>query len=110
MIFFVADDVANVESLFANIGSTKMNALYLMYHPISTTDKIATGTEEVKSDTDDLIIAGVPGGAQFIGGRTEVRIYNLTGNLVRTFNLDGIEYVELPQGIYIANGQKFIVR
>ena len=110
MIFFVADDVANVESLFANLDSTKMNSLYLMYHPVSITDKITTGAEEVRAESEELIIANVPGGAQFIGGQTEVKVFNMMGNLVRAFQLDGVEYVELPSGIYIANGQKFIVR
>ena len=82
--------------------------MYVHVHRIIQTT-VPTTVESVEQE-DELIIASVNGGAQFIGYEARVDVYNMMGTLVATFPLNGTRYVELPQGIYIANGKKFVVR
>ena len=107
MIFVISNLVTDVESLI-NTSEAATNAMYVHVHGISKTT-IPTAIEGVTAE-DDMIIVGIDGGAQFIGNEPRVDVYNTMGMLVETFSLNGVRNVELPAGVYIANGKKFVVR
>ncbi len=107
MIFVISNLVTDVKSLI-NTSEVATNAMYVHVHGISKTT-IPTAIEGVTAE-DDMIIVGIDGGAQFIGNEPRVDVYNTMGMLVETFSLNGVRNVELPAGVYIANGKKFVVR
>ena len=59
----------------------------------------------------ELSICPMKNGAIFTCAEdVKVNLFDLNGRLVKNFNLNGSEFVELAAGIYIANGKKFIVK
>lgn len=107
MIFVITNLVTDINTV-VNTSVSGTSAMYVHVHRIIQTT-VPTAVESVEQE-DELIIASVNGGAQFIGYEARVDVYNMMGTLVATFPLNGTRYVELPQGIYIANGKKFVVR
>ena len=107
MIFVITNLVTDINTV-VNTSVSGTSAMYVHVHRIIQTT-VPTTVESVEQE-DELIIASVNGGAQFIGYEARVDVYNMMGTLVATFPLNGTRYVELPQGIYIANGKKFVVR
>ena len=107
MIFVITNLVTDINTV-VNTSESGTSAMYVHVHRIIQTT-VPTTVESVEQE-DELIIASVNGGAQFIGYEARVDVYNMMGTLVATFPLNGTRYVELPQGIYIANGKKFVVR
>ena len=66
---------------------------------------------DVNKVANGLLIVGKQGCATFVSNAEQmVRVFNILGQQVAAFNLNGSHTVELPQGIYVANGQKFIVK
>lgn len=39
-----------------------------------------------------------------------VNVFSINGQLLRTVNVDGTAIIDIPQGIYLINGQKIVVR
>ena len=107
MIFVITNLVTDINTV-VNTSVSGTSAMYVHVHRIIQTT-IPTTVESVEQE-DELIIASVNGGAQFIGYEERVDVYNMMGTLVATFPLNGVRYVELPKGVYIANGKKFVVR
>lgn len=107
MIFVITNLVTDINTV-VNTSVSGTSAMYVHVHRIIQTT-VPTTVESVEQE-DDLIIASVNGGAQFIGYEECVDVYNMMGTLVATFPLNGVRYVELPKGVYIANGKKFVVR
>lgn len=85
------------------------NYLYMSSQPFTHID-VTTAVDNLNSDASVLTIARTEGGARFTASKsTVVNIYSVSGTLIKTFNLNGTSTILLPQGVYIANGQKFIV-
>lgn len=59
-------------------------------------------------DTSDITIKVIEGGVEIAGNKSMLSIYNAQGMEVAAVKGDGV--IALAPGIYIANGQKFIVR
>lgn len=106
MIYAISNLVTDINTV-VNTSTTGTSAMFVHAHGIKQA-AIATAVEEVVEN--DLIIASVAGGVQFIGYEERVDVYSMMGTLVATFPLNGVRYVELPKGVYIANGKKFVVR
>ena len=71
--------------------------------------EITTSVDNVKAG--ELSICPMKNGAIFTCAEdVKVNLFDLNGRLVKNFNLNGSEFVELAAGIYIANGKKFIVK
>lgn len=106
MIYAISNLVTDINTV-VNTSTTGTSAMFVHAHGIKQAT-MPTAVEEVVEN--DLIIASVAGGVQFIGYEERVDVYSMMGTLVATFPLNGVRYVELPKGVYIANGKKFVVR
>ena len=83
--------------------------IFKVEHPIIP-NATMTGVD-VNKVANGLLIVGKQGCATFVSNAEQmVRVFNILGQQVAAFNLNGSHTVELPQGIYVANGQKFIVK
>lgn len=61
--------------------------------------------------SNGLLIVGKRGCATFASdAQQRVQVYNVLGQQMCSFELNGSHTVSLPQGVYVANGQKFIVK
>lgn len=106
IIYAISNLVTDINTV-VNTSTTGTSAMFVHAHGIKQAT-MPTAVEEVVEN--DLIIASVAGGVQFIGYEERVDVYSMMGTLVATFPLNGVRYVELPKGVYIANGKKFVVR
>ena len=83
--------------------------LFKVSHPISYDGTIETGVEDITA-AQKLSVRSAKGGVLLnTTAPVNVRIANTMGMIVKDFELTESEFVELPQGIYIANGVKFAV-
>ena len=83
--------------------------IFKVEHPIIPNANM-TGVD-VNKVANGLLIVGKQGCATFVSNAEQmVRVFNILGQQVAAFNLNGSHTVELPQGIYVAKGQKFIVK
>ncbi len=77
-------------------------------------DKTMTGIDETTAGRNGLLIVGHNGSATFrlIGADAMVTVHNVLGQQVARFALDSgaSKTIELPSGVYVAGGQKFIVK
>ena len=69
---------------------------------------------ENKEQTNTLTIIPIPGGATLVAQKPqEVCVYDLNGKILARFFLSEKEMYslcDLPQGIYLVNGKKVVVR
>ena len=107
MIYVISNLVTDIESLI-NTTEAATSAMYVHVHGIRQAT-LPTEIEAVEQ-ADEMLIVNVDGGVQFIGQEPVVNVYNTMGVLVETFTLDGVYNLSLPQGIYIANEKKFVVK
>lgn len=90
-----------------SVGSSE--ALYKYIYVLDYDGPIVTSVDNVKAG--ELSICPMKNGAIFTCAEdVKVNLFDLNGRLVKNFNLNGSEFVELAPGIYIANGKKFIVK
>lgn len=90
-----------------SVGSSE--ALYKYIYVLDYDGPIVTSVDNVKAG--ELSICPMKNGAIFTCAEdVKVNLFDLSGRLVKNFNLNGSEFVELAAGIYIANGKKFIVK
>lgn len=90
-----------------SVGATE--ALYKYIYVLDWDKEITTSVDNVKAG--ELSICPMKNGAIFTCAEdVKVNLFDLNGRLVKNFNLNGSEFVELAAGIYIANGKKFIVK
>ena len=94
-------------TLTNSIGADE--ALYKYIYVLDWDKEITTSVDNVKAG--ELSICPMKNGAIFTCAEdVKVNLFDLNGRLVKNFNLNGSEFVELAPGIYIANGKKFIVK
>ncbi len=102
------NELTNVADLVAG----KANYVFEVSHTIAP-DGTMTGVPTIKAGTDVRII-GRQGGALIVAGSAaaNVEVHNVMGMRVASVSLNAGESttVQLPQGVYVAAGQKFIVR
>ena len=106
VVFFIVNKntLSSVDKLIA--GSDYVFKVEHEVHPNSS----KTGVDDVDM-TNGLVVVGKTGCATFTSNQGQVvNVYNVLGQQMCSFNLDGSYTVELPQGVYVANGQKFIVK
>lgn len=87
----------------------KYSAVYACY---KLPFKVATVVENVAAKTAETKVFGAQGTLHVVAEQpTTVNVYNMAGTLVAKLNAAaGDNTVALPAGIYIANGQKAVVR
>lgn len=76
-------------------------------------DKMMTGINATSGGNGGLQIVGRNGSATFSSGDSMmVTVHNVLGQQMARFELNGSESktIELPSGVYVAGGQKFIVK
>lgn len=106
VVFFIVNK--NTLPSIQNLVDGK-DYIFKVEHPILPNAE-KTGVDVTKI-ANGLLIVGKQGCATFASNAEQmVRVFNILGQQVATFNLNGSHTVELPQGIYVANGQKFIVK
>lgn len=102
-VFVVTSDLTSVEPLTKTYGY-----VYGIVHP-AIKSQIATGVDEIGNN--QLVIANVNEGVSLTSSSlVNVKIYNMLGTMVNDLDVEGTKIVNLAPGVYIANGQKFIVR
>ncbi len=106
VVFFIVNK--NTLPSIQNLVDGK-DYIFKVEHPIYPNAN-KTGVDVTKA-ANGLLIVGKQGCATFASNVEQmVRVYNMLGQQVASFNLNGSHTVELPQGIYVAGGQKFIVK
>ncbi len=106
VVFFIVNK--NTLPSIQNLVDGK-DYIFKVEHPIYPNAN-KTGVDVTKV-ANGLLIVGKQGCATFASNVEQmVRVYNMLGQQVASFNLNGSHTVELPQGIYVAGGQKFIVK
>ena len=69
-----------------------------------------TGVDQVTVG-NGLLVVGRTGCATFSSGAEQtVNVHNVLGQQVASFMLNGSKTISLPSGVYVAGGQKFIVK
>ena len=92
---------------------TKGNNFAIKVEQTIEADKTMTGINAATGGNGGLLIVGRTGSATFSSGAgMTVTVHNVLGQQVARFALDGgdSKTIELPSGVYVAGGQKFIVR
>lgn len=105
-VYIVGSTLKSVDTLVNGSGY-----VYKVAHPAQLDSSLPTGINSVNSAKDDLSISYNNSKVVFSTlNSLEVKIYNVIGELVDSFNLNGSKIIDLPSGVYIANGKKFIIR
>ena len=101
------NDLESVDDLISGTG----NYVFQVDHTV-TADATMTGIQNVTAN--GLTIVGKKGEVLIAAGTdaATVKVYNVVGQQVANVSLNAGQSatVALPQGVYVANGQKFIVR
>lgn len=106
VVYVVGSELTSVESL-----TQGKNYLYSISHPASVRGDLPTGVEPISNNNEDLNIYYINNNTVISTQKEmEVNIYNMLGSLIDRFNLNGSKTIDLPTGIYIANGKKFVIR
>lgn len=106
VVFFIVNK--NTLPSIKNLVDGK-DYIFKVEHPINP-NASKTGIDVTKA-ANGLLIVGKQGSATFTNNAEQmVRVYNVLGQQVASFNLNGSQTIALPQGVYVAGGQKFIVK
>ncbi len=106
VVFFIVNK--NTLPSIKNLVDGK-DYIFKVEHPINP-NASKTGIDVTKA-ANGLLIVGKQGSATFTSNAEQmVRVYNVLGQQVASFNLNGSQTIALPQGVYVAGGQKFIVK
>ncbi len=106
VVFFVVNK-NNLSSIQELVDGNSY--VFKVEHPVVPNASM-TGIDAAKT-ASGLIITGKHKCATFTSGKEQsVSVYNMLGQQVATFNLCDSHTIALEQGVYVANGQKFIVR
>ena len=90
----------------------KADDFTLTYVRALTAEEDPVGISSIPAEQgSDIAISPVSGGIRlYATGEQAVRIYSLSGQLVHRCQLQGTRTVTLPQGVYIVNGKKVLVK
>lgn len=112
MVYFLIYKTGSEDFAIADL--TKGSNFAIKVEQAIVADKAMTGINEATTDSNGLLIVGRNGSATFrlTGADTMVTVHNVLGQQVARFALEngGSKTIELPSGVYVAGGQKFIVR
>jgi hypothetical protein len=98
--------VAKAQSVVENAYDSYLNRILIPIE-LEVDNTLVTGVENVTADS--FTVVGLQGQATFTG-HGNITVHNLLGQPVASFVLDGTHNIYLSNGIYIANGKKFIVK
>lgn len=112
MVYFLIYKTGSEDFAIADL--TKGSNFAIKVEQAIVADKAMTGINEATTDSNGLLIVGRNSSATFrlTGADTMVTVHNVLGQQVARFALEngGSKTIELPSGVYVAGGQKFIVR
>lgn len=100
------------ESIDGGFSNSALAAFSTFVVAYKLPEKVTTAINDIKVNETKVNVYGGNGVAHIVAeGNSTVNIYSVNGAQVARVNTtDGDNTVALPQGIYIANGQKIIVR
>ncbi len=108
VVFFIVYKTGSENFSVADLTEGKNFAIKIE-HAIEPNGNM-TGVDEVSLGSG-LLVVGKTGCATFSSGAVQpVSVYNVLGQQVASFVLNGSTTVELPSGVYVAGGQKFMVK
>ncbi|MGM9804612.1 MAG: LamG-like jellyroll fold domain-containing protein [Muribaculaceae bacterium] len=89
------------------IGTDEADYQYV--YVVNMDNPIYTDVRDV--ERGDFRIVNLSDGVEMISETpVNVVLCNVMGQVIRKFSLNGVEHINLPKGVYIANDHKFVVR
>ncbi len=108
VVFFIVYKTGSENFSVADLTEGKNFAIKIE-HGIEPNGNM-TGVDQVTVG-NGLLVVGRTGCATFSSGAEQtVNVHNVLGQQVASFMLNGSKTISLPSGVYVAGGQKFIVK
>lgn len=108
VVFFIVYKTGTENFSVADLADGKNFAIKIE-HGVEPNGSM-TGVDKVTMG-NGLLVVGKTGCATFSSGAEQtVNVHNVLGQQVASFVLNGSKTISLPSGVYVAGGQKFIVK